>query len=123
MGCTLDFPSSAHTIHELHALQPQPAARPTEVQRQALNALAACCCPAAKTAAGLSVAAAAAAAAVAAPTTLSSEQLAEALACVVAALSALTSGPGGRSPIEDNVHSRFLATLVHTLNGVIIEVC
>jgi hypothetical protein len=25
-------------------------------------------------------------------------------------------------PIEDNIHSRFLATLVKTLNGIIVEV-
>lgn len=67
---------------------------------------------------------------------LSPDQIAEALASTVSLLTSLTAsqsrGVGSayatskadraEVPIEDNIHSRFLATLVKTLNGIIVEV-
>ena len=91
------------------------ASRPSEIQRQALEALSACC-PVRNTGGGGGGGQFASA--------LTQDQLVEALSCTVSVLTTWTAGGGGgtRSPMEDNLHSRFLATVVRTLNCLIVEV-
>lgn len=94
----------------INSFQNQVANQPSEIQRQSLTALAACC-PVRHANSGPVT------------TALSPDQLVEALACTVSVLTAWTTGGGARSPTEDNLHSRFLATVVRTLNCLIVEVC
>ena len=90
--------------------------RPSEIQRQALTALASCCPVrhAGSTGGGKNPILSA----------LTQDQLVEALACTVSVFTTWTGGGvvGTRIPKEDNLNSRFLSTLIGTLHCLIVEV-